>query len=352
MVGRRLAALLLQHPFFELDMAVGSNAKSGELYSSVWREKEEALHHHYGEFWRKYPVPDRLNGLKVSSLDDLLRSDCNVVFSSLPERASDVEETLLNSGRTVFSNSPYRRFDRDVALVVPEVNGERVRCCQLIKNPNCVTSGLVLLLAPLSSRYGLREVVVTTYQSLSGRGDAKYPPDLVLGNIYPLHRSAEGTEGYIRNEVKKILGAAFPISVTCNRTSVQEGHYVEVRVKTQREIDDVAEVCDLLAEFNPLRRLQLHTSPPEPIVILSEAGRPRPAQDSNHHQGMAVAVGNISIEDDVFDLRLTYVVNNLIRGAAGGALLNAELWHSMRLSRDASLPAAASAPMREAAAAG
>jgi len=202
---------------------------------------------------------------------------------------------------------------------------------RLTKTPNCVTSGLVLALAPLHSHYGLREVVITTYQSLSGRGDAKYPTDQVIGNILPLHGSSELTETLIWKEVKKILGDTFDLSVTCNRTCVQEGHYVEVRVKTSLPVKGTHEVAQVLDAFNPLEPLKVRTNPVCPIVVLREKGRPRPMQDSNHHNGMAIAVGNISIDDEVFDLRLAFVVNNLQRGAAGAVLLNAEVWNAQRV---------------------
>jgi aspartate-semialdehyde dehydrogenase len=326
MVGRRMASLLLNHPRFELGMVVGSDARTDESYQSVWEEKESALRRHYGDFWREFPFPAALEGMRVSCFQELLRSDCSIVFSSLPDRAGEREERLISNGQQVFSNSPYRRFSPEVALVVPEVNGDELGYTQLIKNPNCVSSGLLLVLAPLHARYGIREVVVTTYQSLSGRGDAKYRPDLVVDNVYPLHGSSEGTEQYIRREVGRILRQSFPVSVTCNRICVQEGHFVEVRIRTEQPIPSKSEVAELLANFDPLGGLGLHSSPTKPIVILSEAGRPRPAQDANHHAGMAIAVGNLSTDDEVFDLRLTYVVNNLVRGAAGGALLNAEFW--------------------------
>ena len=329
MVGRQLVRRLLHHPDFTLGMIVGSDATTGARYRDVWEVKERSLREHYGSFWLESPVPDDLGDLRVSSFDDLLDSDCGIVFSSIPHRAGELEERLLRDGRLVFSNSPYRRFDPDVALVVPEVNGTAVTRSRLVKNPNCVTSGLILLLAPLHARYGLREVVVTTYQSLSGRGDAKYARDLVLGNIYPLHASSEDTERLIKQEVKTIIPDRFATSVTCNRTCVQEGHFVEVRIRTCMAVAAVGEVVEVLSRFNPLRDFDLHSSPPAPIVMLQERGRPRPLQDAHHHDGMAIAVGNLTTEDEVFDLRLTYVVNNLVRGAAGGALLNAELWNAM-----------------------
>lgn len=342
MVGRRLARLLLGHPRFVLDKVVGSGATTGAEYRAVWESKERALTEHYGDFWQQCPFPEELDGLCIASFEELRDSDCMVIFSSMPDRAGPLEEELLRrEGRVLFSNSPYRRFDPEIALVVPEVNGAAIGPRGLVKNPNCVTSGLTLVLAALEARYGLREVVVTTYQSLSGRGDAKYARELVLGNIYPLHASAEGTENYIRQEVKKILGSAFPISVTCNRTCVQEGHFVEVRVKTQAPVADRDEAIALLSGFNPLSGLRLHSSPTTPMVVLAETGRPRPMQDAHHHGGMAIAVGNVTTEDEVFDLRLTYVVNNLVRGAAGGALLNAEVWEARHGAQQATgLPGA------------
>jgi aspartate-semialdehyde dehydrogenase len=244
----------------------------------------------------------------------------------LPERAGVVEAKLLEAGKTVFSNSPYRRFDENAALVVTEVNGSQMRGCHLIKNPNCVTSGLSLVLAPILDRYGLREVVVSTYQSLSGRGDARYAPELVVGNVYPLFRSEEQTENYIRREVDRIFQSSFVMSVTSNRVYVQEGHYVEVRIKTKKRIKNSDDVSETLSQFNPLKELGLPLSPRQPLVLIHEMGRPRPLQDSGHSGGMGVAVGNISTDDAVFDLRLSYVVNNVVRGAAGGAILNSELW--------------------------
>jgi aspartate-semialdehyde dehydrogenase len=328
MVGRRLVGLLIDHPYFRVTRVIGSGASTGASYRAVWEQKERELRQHYGSFWTEHPVPEAIDGMQVSSFEELLNSDCPLIFSSIPTRAGEFEEKLVQDGRVVFSNSPYRRFDPDVPLVVAEVNGSEAANARFVKNPNCVTSGLLLVLAPLASKYGLREVVATTYQALSGRGDRKYELDLVLGNIYPLHNSPENTEEYIRKEVKKILGDSFLFSVTCNRTCVQEGHFVEVRIKTRSPIVDVEEVAESLSNFNPLGPLQLHSSPEAPIIVRQEQGRPRPRQDANNAAGMAVVVGNLTTVDEVFDLRLTFVVNNLIRGAAGGALLNAELWNA------------------------
>jgi aspartate-semialdehyde dehydrogenase len=326
MVGRRLAAMLCDHPQFEPAMLVGSGASESESFQSVWETKEAALRRHYGAFWKPAIFPSQLRDRRVDGFDGLVRSDVEIVFSSVPERAGQLELALLQSGRTVFSNSPFARFDEGVPVIVPEVNANKLDGHRFVKNPNCVTSGVVLVLTPLIQRYGITEVAVTTYQSLSGRGDAMYALETVANNVYPLHGSEEKTEHYIRGEIKKVMAAPLPVSVACYRICAQEGHLVDIRVKTTRPVLSTADVAESLASFNPLAPLALRSSPARPIVVVPEIGRPRPGQDAWHAGGMAVAVGNISTEDDVFDLRLTLVVNNLVRGAAGGALLNAELW--------------------------
>jgi aspartate-semialdehyde dehydrogenase len=330
LVGRRLVELLLQHDHFDLELIVGSDASNGKSYEEIWNTKEALLASHYGQnTWKTRPFPKQLSGKKAGSFGELLESKVDLIFSSIPERSGELEEVLLNKGYLVFSNSAYRRFDQCVPLVVPEVNGMMMANKKFVKNPNCVTSGLSIILTAINNMYGLREICVTTYQSLSGRGDAKYPLDLVLNNVYSLHGSAENTESYIMKEVKKLLQTTTPISVSCTRVCVQEGHYVDVRLKTANDIRSYQEVYECLQAFNPIQDMNLPSSPAAPIVVMNEPGRPRPRQDSWHHQGMAIAVGNISTDDEVYDLRLTYVVNNVVRGAAGGAILNAEYYFSV-----------------------
>lgn len=326
LVGRRMAELLIDHPWFELGMIVGSSESADATYRHVWTKKETALQEHYGlHFWKPRPFPEALAGWRVSAFEELLASDIQMVFSSVPERAGSFEEQLLETGRTLFSNSPYGRFEQANPLVVPEANRAAMHNHRFIKNPNCVTSGLAILLSAIDQQYGVREACVTTYQSVSGRGDAKYAPELVDHNIYPLHHSAERTEEYIRREIKKILGQHLLLSVSCNRVSVQEGHYVDVRINTERSIGSRDTLIHVLSTFSPLHDIETPTRPLYPIVVIDEVGRPRPNQDAWHANGMAIAVGNISTHDELYDLRLSYVVNNVVRGAAGGALLNAEI---------------------------
>jgi aspartate-semialdehyde dehydrogenase len=327
MVGRRFAELLSRHPWYEIAMLVGYKSTKTS-YGEVWRQKEATIRDHYGgDFWIMRPCPDQLKERRVQPIDDLFDAqDIDLVFSAIPPNVCHLEQRLLDNGYTLFSNSPYGRFEEDNPLVVAEVNGEEIRDQKFIKTPNCVSSGLALVLAPLKARYGLKNISVVTFQSLTGKGDAKYPRDLVVGNIYSLHKSDEGTEEYIRREVHKILREEVPVSVSCNRVYVQEGHLVDVKVNTIERIESESEIAELFRSFNPLRDLALPFCPAPPLVIINEAGRPRPRQDAFHSGGMAVAIGGISVRDEVFDLRLQFLVNNLIRGAAGGAVLNSDLY--------------------------
>lgn len=326
MVGRRLAQLLIGHPWFELKAVIGQ-ASIGEPYREVWNRKESTVSAHYGgNFWRPIPFPPELDHCRILSLAEGLEDrGIEVLFAAVSAEGQSAEQQALERGHRVFSNSPYGRFDDENPLVIPEVNGAKISQARFVKNPNCVTSGAVMILDALAP-LGLEGVAVTTFQSLSGRGDAKYPVDLVSGNVYPLYGSEERTEEYIAREVHKILASDVPLSVSCNRVFVQEGHFVDLRIKTARR-PDTKELLALLEGYNPLSDIPLPSKPLRPLVVCSETGRPRPNQDSLHDRGFSVAVGNLCTSDAMFEVRLQYVVNNLIRGAAGSALLNAEYWY-------------------------
>jgi aspartate-semialdehyde dehydrogenase len=328
LVGRHLTRILADHPTFELAMLVGSEATAGQRYGEVWRRKEEALHEHYGAMWTASRCPEKFADAPIKGFDDLLKSDIPIVFSSLAAKVGAMEQALVDGGCTVFSNSPYARFDVDVPLVVPEFNHQIMGSSRLIKNPNCVTNGLILALSPIHALYGVDSITLITYQSVSGRGDQKYSRELITNNVLPLRYGEEKAEILIHGEIRKFLGPEVRSSVTCNRVFVAEGHLAEVRLKTKRPITSEDELLTSWREFNPLASMRLPSSPARPILISREPGRPRPKDDAQHGQGMAIMVGNIDTKDEIYDLSFSFVVNNLIRGAGGGAVLNAEAWHA------------------------
>eukprot|EP00656_Telonema_subtile_P040832 TRINITY_DN45916_c0_g1_i1.p1 TRINITY_DN45916_c0_g1~~TRINITY_DN45916_c0_g1_i1.p1 ORF type:complete len:253 (-),score=52.02 TRINITY_DN45916_c0_g1_i1:79-837(-) len=196
----------------------------------------------------------------------------------------------------------------------------------MIKSPNCVTCGVAVLLKALDDKYGGQGVGMSTFQALSGRGDAKYDPKLVVGNVYPLTGTEENTDEYQRAELLRLFPSIVRCAVSAHRVPVQTGHFVDVKIQTRDPIKDSHEVEEVLAAFNPLQGVDLPLQPRRPIVVLRDPGRPRPAQDCDYEKGMAVAVGNIRTADGFFDVTLSLTVNNEVRGAWGAALINLELY--------------------------
>lgn len=169
----------------------------------------------------------------------------------------------------------------------------------------------------------LNNVSVTTFQSLSGRGDAKYPKDLVVGNIYPLRGTSEPTEDLIQKEIKDLMGPRVGnVSVTAYRVPVQQGHLIDVRVNTERPVQSIEQVYDALEKFRPFRAIgkNMPTVAITPVTVVREGGAPRPNTHRFYDEGMSVAVGNIKINDGVFGISLSLVVNNVAKGAYGAAL--------------------------------
>lgn len=348
LVGRALAARLLSHPTMKLAMVVGSPATAAKPFKEVWEKKEASLRTHYGDIWSPQEFPDGLAGVIVQSFDDLLKSGpngtgaCKMVVSAIAASHGWMEEELLKEGFDVFSISPYARFDPRAHLVVPEVNGsylmlgaQKDKQGRLFKSPNCVSCGLSLVLEAVKRRFGLQEVAVTTFQTLTGRGDLKYDLDLVKGNVYPLRDTIEETDNYIRKEIKAIVGEDFKISVTAQRIYAQRGHYVDVRIKTKTPVEDDEAAVEALASFNPFRGTtydSLPSVPTNPISVDRTAGFPRPVQAikqglDGESAGMSVTVGHLNTKDEMFDLTLSFVVDNIVRGAYGAALINAECFY-------------------------
>jgi len=330
MVGRALAAHLQTHPMFKLGPVVGSSSTTGKLFKDVWLQKEQDLVDHYGaDFWKPIPFPDELEHVRVASLADLLASDCREVVSCIAARYGEIEDELLREGVRVYSISPHARFDASNPLCIPEVNGEvleRFDGNGLIKSPNCCSCGAVIALKALHDKYEVVDVSMTTSQSLSGRGDAKYPKELVVGNVLPLRNSEERTDEYQYKELKRILPDVKSVSVSAYRVPVQLGHLVDVRVRVRRKPKSFEEVVETFRNFKPLKGINLPSVPKNPITYVEGVSRPLPAFDCHNEGGMSIAVGNLMVSSELFDITFSYVVNNIVRGAFGAALINAEYY--------------------------
>ncbi|MGB7844456.1 MAG: aspartate-semialdehyde dehydrogenase [Candidatus Acidiferrum sp.] len=329
MVGQRIVKLLSDHPWFELTAVAASERSTGKCYAEATRWHLEG------------PVPEVARGLVVKDLDPSL--DCDFVFSALDSSvAGEAEEQFARAGYPVVSNSRNHRMDADVPLLIPEVNAAHVNCIPvqqknrgydngfIVTNPNCSTAGLVLVLKPLADAFGLEKLFVVTLQAVSGAGYPGVPSLDVLGNAIPF---IGGEEEKMEAEPQKLLGkwdgnrfisAGLGISAHCNRVAVVDGHLecVSVRLKKTATIEEVAEA---LRSFEVSEELaSLPTALKHPVVVLDGEDRPQPRKDANIGHGMAAVVGRVR-ECPLLDVKLTLLSHNLVRGAAGAALLNAEL---------------------------
>ncbi|HEX3560964.1 MAG TPA: aspartate-semialdehyde dehydrogenase [Pyrinomonadaceae bacterium] len=328
-VGQRFIQLLENHPQFEVTALAASDRSQGKAYGEacVWRLPGG--------------MPESVKRLPVERPAPPL--DCEIVFSSLPgEIARATEEAFARAGYAVISNSSALRMDADVPLLIPEVNHEHLALLDsqkpsrgfgrghIVTNPNCSTIMLALALAPLHARFQVEAVVATTLQALSGAGYPGVASLDITDNVLPF---IGGEEEKIESETLKILGrfdagrvepAPFKVSAQVHRVNVSDGHMAAVRVKLARAAEP-EEVREAFASFTSLpQELKLHTAPPSPIVVRDEQDRPQPRLDRDAGNGMSVTVGRIR-RDNVLDYRFIALSHNTVRGAAGAAILNAEL---------------------------
>jgi aspartate-semialdehyde dehydrogenase len=281
------------------------------------------------------------------SVADLMVTECKpgnapkLMFSATDSSvATEIEQAFANAGHVVVSNSRNHRMDADVPLLVPEINPEHLGVIprqrklrgwpgQIATNPNCSTIVLTLALAPLR-QFGLVRTVVTTLQAISGAGYPGVASMDINANVVPYIGSEEEK---MESETQKILGGyadgtftAHPVKVSahCNRVPVVDGHTVTVSA----EFSSKPSEADILAAFSSYRSVpqerSLPSAPKQPVIYMPEKDRPQPRRDAERERGMAVFVGRLR-PCPVFDFKFIALGHNTIRGAAGAAVLNAEL---------------------------
>jgi aspartate-semialdehyde dehydrogenase len=327
-VGQRFVQLLQEHPWFEVAELAASDRSAGKPYVEACR-------------WRLTGSPPAaVAGLKVAGCDGPFRS--RLLFSGLDASvAGEVESALAAKGHAVVSNSRNHRMDPDVPLLIPEVNADHLASLgaqrrrtgggYIVTNPNCSVAGLAMALAPLHRAFGLRAVHVVTLQALSGAGYPGVASLDVADNVVPY--IGGGEEEKIETEPRKILGrfdgaafapAEFTISASVHRVAVSDGHTMAAFVQFARPASAEAAAEALAAFRGEPQERGLPTAPKRPIHVLSEPDRPQPRLDRDRENGMAVSVGRVRLNGDGC-LKLEALVHNTIRGAAGAAILNAEL---------------------------
>jgi len=329
LVGQRIVSLLANHPWFELTEVAASERSSGKTYA-------EAVRWHLDT-----PIPPAARDLIVRSLTPTL--ECDFVFSALDSSiAGGAEEDFARVGYPVVSNSRNHRMDPDVPLLIPEVNAAHLDAISwqqknrgydtgfIVTNPNCSTAGLVLVLKPLAEAFGLEKIFVVTLQAMSGAGYPGVASLDIQANVVPF---ISGEEEKMESEPQKLLGkwngerfvdAGLGISAHCNRVPVIDGH-LECVSLSLKKIASLREIRETLSEFEVDSELaSLPSALRNPIIVLDEENRPQPRRDVNAGAGMAAVVGRVR-ECPLLDVKLTLLSHNLVRGAAGAALLNAEL---------------------------
>jgi aspartate-semialdehyde dehydrogenase len=327
-VGQRFVQLLAGHPWFDLVALAASDRSAGKPYA-------EAVS------WRlDVPLPSTARDLPVQPAEPGL--ECDLVFSALDAAvAGPIEEAFAEAGYAVLSNSRNHRMDEDVPLLVPEVNADHAALIEVQKkrrgwkgfiatNPNCSTVTLTLALAPLERRFGLKSVAVTTLQAVSGAGYPGIPSLDILGNVVPF---IAGEEEKIERETRKILGklgggaiARHPmvVSAQTTRVPVVDGHTASVFVSLEKQAG-LDELREAFRSFSgPPQQLGLPSAPAHPTVLLDEPDRPQPRLDLNVERGMATLVGRLR-PCELLGWKFIALGHNTIRGAAGAAILNAEL---------------------------
>jgi aspartate-semialdehyde dehydrogenase len=331
MVGQEFVSFLQDHPWFELTWLGASDRSAGKRYADATT-------------WR-------LGGETPVYVQDMIVSDSKpedapqLVFSAMDASvATEIERAFAQSGRTIVSNSRNHRMEADVPLLVPEINPDHLKMIPgqhlkrgwhgtIVTNPNCSTIVLVMALAPLR-QFGIKNILVTTMQAISGAGYPGVPSMDINANVIPYIGSEEEK---MEQETQKILGDLYgyavkglpaQVSATCNRVPVVDGHTLSVSVEFEQKPSE----ADILQAFETWRGIpqekNLPSAPHRPVIYMTQNDRPQPRRDVERENGMAVFVGRLR-KCPVLDYKFIALGHNTVRGAAGAAVLNAELMKSL-----------------------
>jgi len=331
MVGQRFIQLLGNHPWFNITWLAASDRSAGRTYGEACRWKlDTPLPKHIAEMVVQPNTPEGCSGELPKIIFAALDSDI----------AKELEPKFAAAGCAVISNSSAFRMTPDVPLVVPEVNADHLDLIAqqswrrqtggyIVTNPNCSAIGLVLALKPLEDRFGIESLFVSTMQAVSGAGYPGVPSLDILGNVVPFIKNEEEK---LQEEVGKLLGRFdgggveflnAKVSAHCNRVAVEDGHTECVSIKFRKQASR-EEILAAWAEFAPLAGMHLPTAPAVPVEFDAAQDRPQPRLDRMRGAGMAATVGRLR-PCTLLDWKFVVLSHNTIRGAAGAAVLNAEL---------------------------
>ncbi len=329
MVGQHFIKFLQGHPWFDLVWLGASDRSAGKKY-------RDAMTWHLGV------VPDAVADLVVE--DSKPGNAPRLLFSAMDASvATEIERAFAQAGHVVVSNSRNHRMERDVPLLVPEINADHLKLVpgqqrargwkgQIVTNPNCSTIVLTMGLAPLK-QFGITKIVATTLQAISGAGYPGVASMDIMGNVVPYIGMEEEK---MEQETQKILGAfsgdhieplPAKMSAHCNRVPVVDGHTVTVSVELSAKPAET-DLRQAIENFRAVpQERDLPSAPKKPVIYMPENNRPQPRKDAERERGMAAFVGRLR-PCPVLDYKFVALGHNTIRGAAGAAVLNAELMHS------------------------
>lgn len=330
-VGQRFIQLLERHPWFEVAWLAASDRSTGRTFAEACQWKLDT------------PLPARIAAMTVQPNTPAPGNGDlpSILFTALDaDIARDLEPQFAAAGCAVISNSSAFRMTADVPLVVPEVNADHLPLLEaqavrkqtggyLVTNPNCCAIGLVLALKPLEERFGIESLFVSTMQAVSGAGYPGVASLDILGNVVPFIRNEEEK---LQEELGKLLGRftgasieALPakVSAHCNRVAVVDGHTecVSIKLRTPATREQMVEAWQ---SFRPLDGKELPSAPAYPVIYTDAHDRPQPRLDLANGHGMSTTVGRLR-PCSLLDWKFVLLTHNTIRGAAGAAVLNAEV---------------------------
>jgi len=330
MVGQHFVKFLRNHPWFDLTWVGASERSTAKLYRDATNWRLDGV------------MPEKVAGLTVEECKP--GNAPRLVFSAMDASvAGEIERAFAQAGHIVVSNSRNHRMDADVPLLVPEVNADHLKLIplqqrqrgwkgQIVTNPNCSTVVLTMGLGPLK-QFGITKVITTTMQAISGAGYPGAASMDINANVIPF---IGGEEEKMQQETQKILGdftgdavapLAAGVSAHCNRVPVLDGHTITVSVALASKPGEAA-ILEAFEKFSGLpQQRHLPSAPERPVQYMADRDRPQPRRDVERDHGMAVYIGRLR-PCAVLDWKFVALGHNTVRGAAGAAVLNAELMYS------------------------
>ncbi len=338
-VGQQVIVALHNHPWIKISALAASERSAGRTYRESLTDAKSGAFRWYCD---EPPPPENME-LPVQNASELNLDEVDLVFSAIESEQAQILEPKFAASKPVISTTSAFRYEKDVPVLIPGINSEHAALLKQQRKtrgwkgfitpiPNCTTTGLAITLKPLYDAFGIRAVIMTSLQAMSGAGRSPGVLGLdIIDNVIPYIANEEEK---VQRETQKILGtlagatikpASFAVSCTCTRVNVREGHTESVFVSTEKK-SEPEDVARAMREFAGLKGSGLPSAPKQMIVVYTDPFRPQPRLDRDNDNGMATVVGRIR-QDVALENGIKYVLvsHNTKMGAARGAVLVAEL---------------------------